>query len=206
MELYLTALKGVIEQSGFVALNGPTLVMLLVAFILLYLAIAKGFEPLLLMPIAFGCLLVNLPLSGIVDPGGFLYFVKFGIDHEIYPVIIFMGIGALTDFGPLLANPITFLLGASAQLGVFVAVIGAMCMGFTIQQAAGIGIIGGADGPTAIYLCANEARARHTSGSRRRGVQLHVARPAHPAAGHQASHDEERPQHKDGAASPRNAH
>ena len=158
MELYLTALKGVIEQSGFVALNGPTLVMLLVAFILLYLAIAKGFEPLLLMPIAFGCLLVNLPLSGIVDPGGFLYFVKFGIDHEIYPVIIFMGIGALTDFGPLLANPITFLLGASAQLGVFVAVIGAMCMGFTIQQAAGIGIIGGADGPTAIYLCAKLAR------------------------------------------------
>ena len=158
MELYLTALKGVVEQSGFVALNVPTLVMLLVSFILLYLAIAKGFEPLLLMPIAFGCLLVNLPLSGIVDPGGFLYFVKFGIDHELYPVIIFMGIGALTDFGPLLANPITFLLGAEAQIGVFFAVIGAMFMGFTIQEAAGIGIIGGADGPTAIYLCAKLAK------------------------------------------------
>ena len=143
MELYMTALKGVVEQSGFVALNVPTLVMLFVSFILLYLAIAKGFEPLLLMPIAFGCLLVNLPLSGIVDPGGFLYFVKFGIDHELYPVIIFMGIGALTDFGPLLANPITFLLGAAAQIGVFFAVIGAMFMGFTIQEAAGIGIIGG---------------------------------------------------------------
>lgn len=153
MNLYLTALKGVVEQSGFVALDIPTLVMLLVAFILLYLAIVKGFEPLLLMPIAFGCLLVNLPLSGIIDPGGFLYFVKFGIDHEIYPIIIFMGIGALTDFGPLLANPITFVLGAAAQLGVFVAVIGAMFLGFTIKQAAGIGIIGGADGPTAIYLC-----------------------------------------------------
>ena len=98
------------------------------------------------------CLLVNLPLSGIVDPGGFLYFVKFGIDHELYPIIIFMGIGALTDFGPLLANPITFLLGAAAQIGVFFAVIGAMFMGFTMPQAAGIGIIGGADGTTVIYL------------------------------------------------------
>ncbi len=88
MDLYLTALKGVVEQSGFVALNIPTLVMLLVSFVLLYLAIAKGFEPLLLMPIAFGCMLVNLPLSGIVDPGGFLYFVKFGIDHELYPLYI----------------------------------------------------------------------------------------------------------------------
>jgi oxaloacetate decarboxylase beta subunit len=153
MEIYFTALKGVINQSGILALNVPTLVMILVSFVLLYLAIVKDFEPLLLMPIAFGCLLVNLPLSGIIDPGGFLYYVKFGIDHEIYPIIIFMGIGALTDFGPLLANPITFLLGASAQLGVFIAVIGAMFMGFTIQEAAGIGIIGGADGPTAIYLC-----------------------------------------------------
>jgi len=157
MELYTTALRGVIEQSGVLALNVPTLVMILVSFVLLYLAIAKDFEPLLLLPIAFGCLLVNLPLSGIVDPGGFLYFVKFGIDHEIYPIIIFMGIGALTDFGPLLANPITFLLGAAAQLGVFVAVIGAMFLGFTIKEAAGIGIIGGADGPTAIYLCAKLA-------------------------------------------------
>lgn len=158
MNLYLTALKGIVEQSGLVALNVPTLVMLFVALVLLYLAIVRGFEPLLLMPIAFGCLLVNLPLSGIIDPGGFLYFVKFGIDHEIYPIIIFMGIGALTDFGPLLANPITFVLGAAAQLGVFTAVIGAMFMGFTIKQAAGIGIIGGADGPTAIYLCSKLSR------------------------------------------------
>ena len=158
MDLYIAALKGVIEQSGFIALSSGNLTMLLVSFILLYLAVAKDFEPLLLLPIAFGCLLVNLPLSGIVDEGGFLYFVKFGIDHELYPIIIFMGIGALTDFGPLLANPITFLLGAAAQLGVFVAVIGAMMMGFTIQQAAGIGIIGGADGPTAIYLCAKLAK------------------------------------------------
>lgn len=159
MELYMTALKGVVDQSGFVALTTGNLLMLCVSFVLLYLAIAKDFEPLLLMPIAFGCLLVNLPLSGIIDEGGFLYYVMFGINHEIYPIIIFMGIGALTDFGPLLANPVTFLLGAAAQLGVFVAVIGAMLMGFTIQEAAGIGIIGGADGPTAIYLCAKLAPA-----------------------------------------------
>ncbi|MEN6380011.1 MAG: sodium ion-translocating decarboxylase subunit beta [Synergistaceae bacterium] len=158
MELYLSALKGVVDQSGIIALSGGNLVMLFVSFVLLYLAVAKGFEPLLLLPIAFGCLLVNLPLSGIIDEGGFLYFVKFGIDHELYPIIIFMGIGALTDFGPLIANPVTFMLGAAAQLGVFVAVIGAMSMGFTIQEAAGIGIIGGADGPTAIYLCAKLAK------------------------------------------------
>ena len=159
MELYMTALKGVLDQSGLVALTGGNLLMLLISFILLYLAIAKDFEPLLLMPIAFGCLIVNLPLSGIIDEGGFLYYIMFGIRHEIYPIIIFMGIGALTDFGPLLANPVTFLLGAAAQLGVFVAVIGAMFMGFTIQEAAGIGIIGGADGPTDIYLCAKLAPA-----------------------------------------------
>ena len=153
MELYLTALKGLIAQSGLVGLTPGNLIMLVVALVLLYLAIVKGFEPLLLLPIAFGCLLVNLPLSGIMDPGGFLYYVSFGTKHELYPIIIFMGIGALTDFGPLLANPITFLLGAAAQFGVFIAVVGAMFMGFTIQEAAAIGIIGGADGPTSIYLC-----------------------------------------------------
>ncbi|EFQ22843.1 glutaconyl-CoA decarboxylase beta subunit [Aminomonas paucivorans DSM 12260] len=153
MELYLTALKGLITQSGLVGLTTGNIIMLVVALVLLYLAIGKGFEPLLLMPIAFGCLLVNLPLSGIMDPGGFLYYVSFGTKHELYPIIIFMGIGALTDFGPLLANPITFLLGAAAQFGVFIAVVGAMFMGFSIQEAAAIGIIGGADGPTSIYLC-----------------------------------------------------
>jgi oxaloacetate decarboxylase beta subunit len=152
MELYLKALGSIVEFSGFAGLTVGNIIMLLVGFILLYLAIGKGFEPLLLVPIAFGCVLVNLPLSGIMEHGGFLKYVSFGTEHEIYPVIIFMGIGALTDFGPLLANPITFLLGAAAQLGVFIAVVGAMAMGFTIQEAAAIGIIGGADGPTAIYL------------------------------------------------------
>ena len=165
-EIIFTALAGIIEGSGLVGLTWKNLAMLGVSFLLLYLAIRKGFEPLLLLPIAFGCLLANLPLSGILDPqdiaagnmhGGFLYWVSQGIDKELYPIIIFMGIGAMTDFGPLLANPITFLLGASAQLGVFIAVIGAMAWGFTIQEAAGIGIIGGADGPTAIYLCSKVA-------------------------------------------------
>jgi oxaloacetate decarboxylase beta subunit len=162
--IYVEALKGIYYGSGMVGLTGRNVTMLLVSFGLLYLAIRKGFEPLLLLPIAFGCLLANLPLSGILEGvtdnnihGGFLYWVKKGIDHELYPIIIFMGIGALTDFGPLLANPVTFLLGASAQLGVFIAVVGAMAWGFTIEEAAGIGIIGGADGPTAIYLCSKLA-------------------------------------------------
>jgi len=152
MELYLKALGSIASYSGFAGLTLGNITMLLVGFVLLYLAIGKGFEPLLLVPIAFGCVLVNLPLSGIMDHGGFLKYVSFGTEHEIYPVIIFMGIGALTDFAPLLANPITFLLGAAAQLGVFIAVAGAMALGFTVQEAAAIGIIGGADGPTAIYL------------------------------------------------------
>lgn len=152
MELYLQSLAKVFGESGFAALTGGNIVMLLVAFTFLYLAIVKNFEPLLLVPIAFGCLLVNLPLSGIMDHGGFLRYVFFGTEHEIYPVIIFMGIGALTDFAPLMANPITFLLGAAAQFGVFIALFGAMIMGFSVKEAASIAIIGGADGPTSIYL------------------------------------------------------
>lgn len=170
MEVYLTALSELMQQSGFAALLSPAgtgnIIMIIVAFILLYLAIGKGFEPLLLVPIAFACLIVNLPLSGIMDyataesSAGFLRYVSFGAEHEIYPVIIFLGIGAMTDFGPLLANPITFLLGAAAQFGVFVAFIAANWVGtltnglvsFNIQQAASIAIIGGADGPTSIYL------------------------------------------------------
>jgi len=152
MELYFKALSTILSQSGFAGLTWGNILMLVVAFALLYLAIVKNFEPLLLVPIATGCILVNIPLSGIMDEGGFLYYVFFGAQHEIYPVIIFMGIGALTDFSPLLANPITFLLGAAAQLGVFVALFGALMLGFTVPEAASIAIIGGADGPTSIYL------------------------------------------------------
>ncbi|NLO56764.1 MAG: sodium ion-translocating decarboxylase subunit beta, partial [Thermovirga sp.] len=151
MGLVFKALAEILEQSGFMGLTTGNVIMLVVACVLLYLAIGKGFEPLLLVPIATGCLLVNLPLSGIMDQGGFLRYLFYGTEHEIYPVIIFMGIGALTDFSPLLANPLTFLLGAAAQLGVFVALFGAMMIGFSVPEAASIGIIGGADGPTAIY-------------------------------------------------------
>ncbi len=152
MELYLKAIGSVFAQSGFSALTTGNIIMIIVALTLLYLAIGKGFEPLLLVPIATGCILVNLPLSGIMGEHGFLHYLFFGTKHEIYPILIFMGVGALTDFGPLLANPITFLLGAAAQLGVFVALISAVLFGFTIKEAAAIGIIGGADGPTSIYL------------------------------------------------------
>jgi oxaloacetate decarboxylase beta subunit len=152
MGVYTMALGKILGDSGFAGLTWGNVVMLLVAFVMLYLAIRKNFEPLLLVPIAFGCILVNIPLSGIMDEGGFLYYVFFGTRHEIYPVIIFMGVGALTDFAPLLANPITFLLGASAQLGVFVALFGALMLGFNVREAASIAIIGGADGPTSIYL------------------------------------------------------
>jgi oxaloacetate decarboxylase beta subunit len=152
MGLYFKALSTILSQSGFAGLTWGNILMLVVAFALLYLAIAKNFEPLLLVPIATGCILVNIPFSGIMDEGGFLNYVFYGAQHEIYPVIIFMGIGALTDFSPLLANPITFLLGAAAQLGVFIALFGALMLGFTVREAASIAIIGGADGPTSIYL------------------------------------------------------
>ena len=152
MDVYLQAIGKILTSSGFAGLTTGHMIMLLVALVMLYLAIGKGFEPLLLVPIGFGCLLVNLPLSGIMDDGGFLRYIFYGTEHEIYPVIIFMGIGAMTDFAPLLANPVTFLLGAAAQFGVFIALFGAMLMGFSVKEAASIAIIGGADGPTSIYL------------------------------------------------------
>ncbi|MBU0956158.1 MAG: sodium ion-translocating decarboxylase subunit beta, partial [Spirochaetes bacterium] len=139
------------------------LVMILLACFLLYLGIGKKFEPLLLVPIAFGMLLVNLPLGGImtkhavdaageVIPGGLVYYLYQGVKLGIYPPLIFMGVGAMTDFGPLIANPKSLLLGAAAQVGIFATFIAANYLGFDMNAAASIGIIGGADGPTAIYL------------------------------------------------------
>lgn len=148
----LTKILPLFTLSGFAELTIGNITMLIVGGVLLYFAIVKKCEPLLLVPIGFGAILVNLPITGIMEEGGLLYFISWGIRHEVYPCLIFMGIGAMTDFGPLLANPITFLLGAAAQVGVFVALIGSVLLGFNIQEAASIGIIGGADGPTAIYL------------------------------------------------------
>lgn len=153
-----------VNSMGFAALTWQQAVMIVIACALLYLGVEKKFEPLLLVPISFGMLLVNLPLGGITDPpvydalgkmvipGGLFYYFYQGVKLTIFPPLIFLGIGAMTDFGPLIANPKTLLLGAAAQLGIFTTLIGAILLGFTPRAAASIGIIGGADGPTAIFL------------------------------------------------------
>ena len=155
-EAFFVALSSVWADSGFSALTGGHVIMICVGLLLLYMAIAKGFEPLLLSPIAFGCILANIPKNGFEEPG-VMSVIMYGIHHEVFPPLIFLGVGAMTDFGPLLANPKTLLLGAAEQAGVFVALLGAMMLGFSVQEAAAIGIIGGADGPTSIYLAAKMA-------------------------------------------------
>jgi carboxybiotin decarboxylase len=157
MDAFVVALLSVWNDSGFAAFSMGNGIMMLVGIILLYLAIGKGFEPLLLAPIAFGCILANVPKTGFDTDPGIMQVILYGINNEIFPPLIFMGVGAMTDFGPLIANPKTLLLGAAAQAGVFVSLIGALFLGFTVQEAAAIGIIGGADGPTAIYLAAKMA-------------------------------------------------
>ncbi len=146
-------------DMGFVSLTVGQLLMIGISCLLLYLAIKREFEPLLLVPIAFGMLLANLPLAGIMDagtadaPGGLLHYIyNFGIKQGIFPPLIFLGVGAMTDFGPLIANPKSLFLGAAAQLGIFITFIGSVLLGFTAKESASIGIIGGADGPTAIFL------------------------------------------------------
>jgi len=157
MDGFMRALVSVWTDSGFSNLTWENCVMILVGLVLLYLSIAKEYEPLLLLPIAFGCIMANFPNTGFNDEMGVMMAIGFGIKYEIFPPLIFMGVGAMTDFGPLLANPKTMLLGAAAQIGVFVALAGAMMLGFNVQQASAIGIIGGADGPTAIYLASKLA-------------------------------------------------
>lgn len=170
-----------IQTMGIVNITWQQIVMIMISCILLYLAIAKGFEPLLLIPIAFGMLLSNLPLSGVMNEavskiqlispegvdalkegtsayistettGGLLNYLFLGDELGIFPPLIFLGVGAMTDFAPLIANPKSILLGAAAQFGIFTTFLGALVLGFGAQAAASIGIIGGADGPTAIYL------------------------------------------------------
>lgn len=147
-----------VQNSGILSMTYKELIMIIVSLIFLYLAVRKGYEPYLLIPIAFGILLVNLPLGGVMDApsngesGGLLYYLYQGVDLGIYPPLIFLCLGASTDFGPLLANPKTLLLGAAAQFGIFSAFFLAIVAGMSPEEAASIGIIGGADGPTAIYL------------------------------------------------------
>ena len=152
------ALDNLLATSGFTAMTWPNMIMIAVSLVLIYLAVVKKFEPLLLLPIAFGMLLSNLPLTGLMshptdsEPGGLLYYLYQGVKLGIYPSLIFLGIGAMTDFGPLIASPSSLFLGAGAQFGIAAAFIIASALGFTPAEAASIGIIGGADGPTAIYL------------------------------------------------------
>ncbi len=180
MSLITEVLKGVWEASGFYLLTWQNLVMIGVAFVFLFLAIAKKFEPLLLVPIAFGILLANLPGADIMldttggmlgdisetahvvegahwYESGVLRILYVGVKSSVFPCLIFMGVGAMTDFGPLLSNPISLLLGAAAQLGIYIAFIIAILLGFTPVEAASIAIIGGADGPTAIFLASKLA-------------------------------------------------
>ena len=161
MEQLFEALKDFLLNTGFAQFaqgdNYKYLIMIVIACFLLYLAIVKKYEPLLLLPIAFGMLLANLPGAGIMNEptdtsnGGLLWYIFQGDELGIFPPLIFMGVGVLTDFGPLIANPKSLLLGAAAQFGIFAAFLGALCLGFNFQEAASIGIIGGADGPTAIF-------------------------------------------------------
>ena len=159
MEYIMTTLDNLMHQTAFFNLTVGNYVMIAVACVFLYLAIAKGFEPLLLVPIAFGMLLVNIYpdiMLSIEDSsngvGGLLHYFYLLDEWAILPSLIFLGVGAMTDFGPLIANPKSFLLGAAAQFGIFAAYLGAMAMGFSDKAAAAISIIGGADGPTSIFL------------------------------------------------------
>ena len=154
---FFSVLSELLEASGFAALTWQNIAMIFVSFILFYLAIVKKFEPLLLLPISFGMFLVNLPLAGLMDEGGVINIMSYGVKSNLFPCLVFMGVGAMTDFSPLIANPISLILGAAAQLGIYVAFIFATQIGFTPAEAAAIGIIGGADGPTSIYIANNLA-------------------------------------------------
>ena len=154
---FAISLQSVWPASGFSALTMGNVAMIIVGIFLLYMAIGKEYEPLLLTPIAFGCIMANFPCTGFLEEPGVMQVINYGIKFEIFPPLIFLGVGAMTDFGPLLANPNTLFLGAAAQFGVFISLAGAMLLGFTAQEASAIGIIGGADGPTAIYMASKMA-------------------------------------------------
>ena len=165
--MFFKVIQEMMAESGFAALDWRNCLMMLIAFILVYLAVVKQFEPLLILPIAFGMFIANLPLAGLMAEAqegqpwytaGVLRIIYSGIKSNLFPCLIFMGVGAMTDFGPLIANPISLLLGAAAQLGIYMAFTFANLTGlFTPQEAASIGIIGGADGPTSIFIANNLA-------------------------------------------------
>ncbi|MBU7048035.1 MAG: sodium ion-translocating decarboxylase subunit beta [Theionarchaea archaeon] len=141
-----------LELTGFSSLDMGSAIMIGIGCLLIYLAISRKYEPLLLLPIGFGAILTNIPFTGLMDEGGLLYFFYQGVKLGIFPLLVFVGIGAMTDFGPLLANPRMFFLGAAGQVGIFGTLWGALQLGFSLPEAASIGIIGAADGPSAIYI------------------------------------------------------
>ncbi len=181
IEIFTDAIKGLVETSGFANIGIKEIIMILISFVFMYLAIAKKFEPLLLLPISFGMLLTNLPLSGLYNPdlfiidaeghidvlnvlknGGLLDLLYLGVKLQLYPPLIFLGIGTMTDFSPLIANPKSFLLGAAAQAGIFITFIGAALLNMSPTEAGSIAIIGGADGPTAIYVSSKLLKSTDT--------------------------------------------
>ena len=159
LESLVSGLSGLSLGARYIVTSGgPNIIMLVIAAILLYLAIKKGVEPLLLLPIAFGCILVNMPLSELMHEGGIIkFFYDIGIITEVFPLIIFIGIGAMTDFTPLLENPKMLLFGAAGQLGIFLTLLLALALGFTKLESVCIGVIGACDGPTAIYVTSQYA-------------------------------------------------
>ena len=155
-DAFLSGFQGLI--AGVMHLDYSNVIMMVIGGILLYLGIKKGFEPLLLVPIGFGCILVNIPLAGLMEEHGFLRIIyDFGIITELFPLLIFVGIGAMTDFGPVLEHPYTFLLGAAGQFGIFLTLFLALAIGFPEKDAVTVGIIGACDGPTVIYVASRYA-------------------------------------------------
>ena len=204
---FFGALGSILASSGFASFaeDPRSLIMIIIACVLLYMGIGKKFEPLLLVPIAFGMLLANLPLTGLLNAPvdgsspGMLWVFYQGVQHAIYPSIIFLGIGAMTDFGPLIARPSSLLLGAAAQLGIFSAFLLALVLGFPGKVAAAIAIIGGADGPTSI-LVASQSGSGLSARHRYCGVLVYGADTAYPAADHASADHQEGARGQDGAA------
>ncbi|MGB9679392.1 MAG: sodium ion-translocating decarboxylase subunit beta [Thermoanaerobacteraceae bacterium] len=152
MNMIFKLLKEMIETTGLIHLSLGNLFLIFVGILLIYLAIVKKYEPFLLLPIGFGSIIANIPATDLLQPGGLINFFYLGVKEVIYPPLIFLGVGAMTDFGPMIANPSLIILGAFAHIGIFIALIGAKILGFSIFEAGAIGIIGGADGPMAIYV------------------------------------------------------
>ena len=207
---YVTeTLSNLIHQTAFFNLTWGNYLMIAVACVFLYLAIKKGFEPLLLVPIAFGMLLVNIYPDIMANPedmsngvGGLLHYFYILDEWSILPSLIFMGVGAMTDFGPLIANPISFLMGAAAQLGIYAAYFLAIFLGFNGKAAAAISIIGGADGPTSIFLAGKLGQSALMGPIAVVSIFLYVTGSDHPAAYHETLHNRERRKDQNGSASP----